>query len=349
MNPMNRSTTTLRHARPIRAPILAALSIVCISRAFAAEPSCPAMTVMPLESKITASDRAARFDGGGVALVKTLRIDTDGAATAYHPENIGTTHLCNGMNPYVDGRCLGVGKADLEQCYPAIARAQAAGWDRERSPTFCVYGFEAPSSSHAGQKKLWGGKFGDGPLPLQGAGDPAPGFFISLTASQLPIKPGMSRVSANADADRVPYVVVPSSFVGAQGPSDQRAGAALMRVKDRHLVGAMVADAGGAIGEVSVAAAQLISDPAMKAPVPITVDQLRSKKDLPFPYVVSSGFVRAYRNPDDGPYLVFAFSTRFGRADEYTKAKADQLSAAAFERFGGAESLAKCAIAFLQK
>jgi hypothetical protein len=325
--------------------LLAILGSLATSAAFANDPSCPEFQELQLDDKISNTDRAVKFDGGAVAWIKELRIDTDGSAVSYHPENIGTTHLCNGMNPYVDGKCLGITNKDLEQCYTAIQTAKENGWKKEKSPVFCVYGFEVNSKSknRKGNKLLWGGKYGEGSIPKQTDSDPAPGFFISTTASPLPIKSGMSRVTAYADADRVPYVVVPSTFIGKSGATEKRAAAALMRTTDLHFVQAIVGDTGDSLGEVSVAAAQLIANSALKKPNPITEQQLRSKQGLPYPYQVVKGRVRASNNPDEGPYLIFSFSKRFGIADKYSQEGAKSLANIAFEKFGGAQALGRCA------
>jgi hypothetical protein len=321
------------------------------STVFAEGLSCPKFQEIKLNDKISSKDRAAIFDGGVVAWVLELRIDTDGSTVSYHPENIGTTHLCNGMNPYLDGKCLGVAKKqDLKQCYDAVENAQLVGWERAKSPAFCVYGFEVNSKSWnaAKNKQLWGGAYGDGPIPAQKDSDPAPGFFISTTASPLQIKASVSRVKAYADADRIPYIVAPSSFIGRSGPTEKRAAAAIMRTSDLHVVQAIVGDSGDSLGEVSVAAVQLIADSTLMKPTPITEQQIRSKQGLPYPYRLIKGRVRAEENPSDGPYLIFAFSKRFGIANEYSQDKAKSLSIIAFEKFGGENALGRCAIRYFQ-
>lgn len=324
------------------------LALACLlvaARAGAQAPLCPKFDDVAASKTISPGDRVARFDGGVVALVKELRIDTDGSAFSYHPDNIGTTDLCNGMNPYVGGRCLGIGKSDLTSCFDAIKKAQATQWDRQSSPAFCVYGFEVESTTSVGEKRVWGGGHGSGPIPVQGPNDHAPGFFISTTAAPLPVKPGASRTTAYADADRIPYIVVPGSLVGHTGPTATRAAAGVVRAADLHAVAAIVADTGASLGEVSVAAAQMVQDPSLTQPVPITEQQLRSKTDLPFPYVVRKGHVRADDSPHSGPYLVFAFSKRFGVADEYSQAQAEALSKVAFDSVGGLEHISRCAAA----
>jgi hypothetical protein len=330
--------------RLLGASAFIALSIATVvPGARAAPPPCPEFMELTLSQKISPGDRAARFRGGAVVRVRELRIDTDGAAVSYHPENIGTTHLCNGMNPFVEGRCLGVTKPELEECFAALRTVLDESWKREKSPPFCVYGFEVPSTTKVGDKLVWGGPFGSGPVQVQGPNDPAPGFFFSKTASPVPVEPGASLMTRYADADRIPYVVVPRSFIGATGPTEKRAAAALVRSGDLHAVPAIVGDVGRAPGEVSVAAAQLVQDPDLTAPVPITEEALRSKQDLPFPYLVRNGRVRAARNPSDGPYLVFVFSAKHGRVKKYVFDESQALSTATLSAFGGAEHLASCA------
>jgi hypothetical protein len=79
------------------------LLISCVLvRALAAQ--CPALTPFAPPEKITATDRAYRFEGGYVAVIGEMRVDSDGSPVAYHPLNLGTTHLCNGLDPVIDGK-----------------------------------------------------------------------------------------------------------------------------------------------------------------------------------------------------------------------------------------------------
>jgi hypothetical protein len=327
--------------RAVSFALAAAVSTVGYAGAWAAGNVCPAFTEIRTGG-ITNTDRVASFPGGVVAKVAELRIDTDGAATAYHPDNIGSSSLCDGVQAYVDGRCV-----SGSQCEAAVRSARAANWVRERSPALCIFGFEAPSRDNAGDKILWGGRYGTGPLPVQGPGDPAPGFFVSTTPR--PLRSPVTNRIEYADADRLPYIVAPSSLTGKTGPTGMLAMAGIVRTSDGHVVHAIVADSGGALGEVSVAAAQLTRSPDVKEPRPVTEAELRgTATPLPYPYEKTHGRIGATNNPDQGPYLVFAFSSRYGRAARYTlsvqevKAQAGE----AFKAFGGEQFLTSCAQAY---
>jgi hypothetical protein len=65
--------------------------------------------------------------------------------------------------------------------------------------------------------------------------------------------------------------------------------------------------------------------------------------------VVQNGAVRAYDNPKDGPYLIFTFSGRFGKATEYSRKEAEVLAAKAFATYGGEALMSKCAINYFAK
>ena len=284
------------------------VAVGLVAASAAATPTCPRFSEATLP-KISSSDRYATFPGGVVARVEQLRIDTDGASTAYHPDGIGSSALCDGMQAYVGGKCLG-GHA----CEEAAGKAQAVNWVREKSPPLCVFGFEVRSDDKRGDSKLlWGGRYGKGPLPLQSADDTAPGFLISKTA--VSVYSPMKKKRVYIDADRVPYVVVPGGTAGRSGPTGMLAMARIVRLKDGHAIPAIVADTQDTLGEVSVAAVQMIQSPDVLEPRPVTVDELRGiSKPPPYPYEMSRGFVRASINPSDGPYLIIALSTRLGSA-----------------------------------
>ncbi|WP_425218992.1 hypothetical protein [Ralstonia solanacearum] len=156
----------------------------------------------------------------------------------------------------------------------------------------------------------------------------------------------MKKKRVYIDADRVPYVVVPEGMAGRSGPTGMLAMARIVRLKDGHAIPAIVADTQDTLGEVSVAAAQMIQSPDVLEPRPVTVDELRGiSKPPPYPYEMSHGFVRASINPSDGPYLIVALTTRLGTAGAgqldidslRTKGKT------AFSDLGGEAFLTDCA------
>ncbi|MDO3624344.1 hypothetical protein Q3O98_25040 [Ralstonia pseudosolanacearum] len=247
------------------------------------------------------------------------------------------------MQAYVGSNCVGGGA-----CEVAAQKAQAVGWVREKSPPLCVFGFEVESDDKKGESKLlWGGRFGKGSLPVQSMDDPAPGFLISKTAVSVYSPKQKKRVYI--DADRVPYVVVPGDMAGRSGPTGMLAMARIARLQDGHAIPAIVADAQDTFGEVSVAASQMIRSPEVRKPRPVTVDELRgTSKPPPYPYEMSHGFVRASINPSEGPYLIIALSSRFGKvgAGQLDVDSIQTKATVAFSSFGGEEFLTGCAKAY---
>ena len=214
-----------------------------------------------------------------------------------------------------------------------------------KSPAFCPYGFLANSSTHVGDKPVWGAGLGNGPLPVQKQGDAAPGFFVSVTSR--PVRSPDGHSVEYADADRLPFLVMPSDLVGKNGPTGYLNAGAIVRIKDHHKVYALVADENKSPAEISVAAAQLIHDPALKSSQPVTESELRGLGTPPYPYGknTKTGRVTA-SSSEEGPYFVFALSSRFGRAASYDPSKVDELGEKAFSQFGGIENLTVCAKQF---
>jgi hypothetical protein len=326
-------------------PFLAAICAVLCSSAYAQQ-TCPIFTKKALDGEQPAGNKFATFPGGFVLYAKVLATDTDGASTAYHPDNIGSTHLCNAMNVYRDGKC----PKDYDTCYKAVRRAQAVKWNPATSPAFCVFAFEAigPKVSAKSSKTLWGAGLSNRTLPVQSANDPAPGFFISTTAA--PVSSIRGKGVEYADADRLPYLVMPSSLTGATGPTGYRNAGAIVRLKDKHSVYAIVADENKNPAEISVAAAQLIHDPALEASRPITEPELRGEtQPPPYPYKWNAEQKRAkVYSSDEGPFLVFALGSKYGRAPNYDAdmGKLNTLGENAFAPFGGLTNLSNCAERF---
>ena len=209
----------------------------------------------------------------------------------------------------------------------------------------CVFGFEAPTKDAAGELPLWGGKFGNGPLPLQTEADPSPGAFISVTSSPVKVQPGASRTTAYANSDVVPFVVAPSRWTKANAVAASRGAAAIVRVNDLHATYAVVGDARNddAFGEVSIAAVQLVADPSLTKPV-LPPPDARSGDPLPTPYVWRKDVIRAVGGPSQGPYLVFTFGKKSGVVTQYDLSSIHTVAKAAADAQGGVEFLARCAL-----
>jgi hypothetical protein len=242
---------------------------------------------------------------------------------------------------YQEGIC----RRDDGECASAVKQAQAVHWDPAKSPAICPYGFLANSSKHVGGIPVWGAGLGNGPLPIQKQGDPAPGFFISVTG--YPVRSPNGRGVAYADADRLPFLVMPLSQIGRKGPTGYLNAGAIVRITDSHKVYAIVADENSSPAEISVAAAQLIHDPSLKIPRPISESELRGIGPLPYPYFKNTKTGRIEPSSSaEGPYLIFALSSRFGRATDYDPSKVDELGQRAFTPLGGIENLTACAKKF---
>jgi hypothetical protein len=153
-----------------------------------------------------------------------------------------------------------------------------------------------------------------------------------------------------ADADRLPYLVMPTSLTGKNGPTGYRNTGAIVRLSDDHKVYALVADENDSPAEISVAAAQLIHDPKLTEASPVTEAELRGQtKPPPYPYDWSDKNGRvSVTTSGEGPYLVFALGAKYGKAPNYDPdpIKLERLGNDAFSSFGGVENLTTCARQF---
>jgi hypothetical protein len=324
-----------------RAVVVLLLGSVAVGYSTVNAQSCPAFKEIHLPGPQPEGNRFATFPGGFVLRAAVLTTDTDGASTAYHPDDIGSSLLCDGLDIYREEKCV----RDDAACAIAVKKAQAVHWDPSSSPAFCPYGFVANSSRMVRDKPVWGAGLGNGPLPVQKAGDPAPGFFISVTAR--PVRSTGGQGVQYADADRLPFLVMPSILVGAAGPTGYLNAGAIVRMSNDRQVYALVADENESPAEISVTAAQLLHEPSLKTPQPVTEAQLRGQGDPPWPYHRSSSTGRMkVSSSGEGPYLVFALSSRFGRATSYDPGKVDELGEHAFSQLGGLDNLSACAKQF---
>src|ERR1035437_5038450 len=124
------------------------LTLCLLARILAAQ--CPNLTAFTPPEKIQSTDRAYRFEGGYVAAIGEMCVDSDGSPVAYHPLNLGTTHLCNGLDPVIDGKRVRDKKRATSPCFAAVEKAIQAKWDPARSPEFFIYGFVAPTTGAKG-------------------------------------------------------------------------------------------------------------------------------------------------------------------------------------------------------
>jgi hypothetical protein len=309
---------------------VAGFLILCVI-ARVASAQCPALTPFTPPAKITATDRAFRFEGGFVAVIREMRVDSDGSPVAYHPRNIGTTHLCNGLDPVIDGkRVTDKGRA-TSPCFAVVQKAIEAEWDPARSPEFFIYGFVA-----SGPK--WGGASAGKPIPVQGSGDPAPGFFISTTARQVPGAAELPESQRYLNADLIPYVVVPRKLV-TNGPLRPGGLAWVWNPGKGHTAPAVMGDVQSAFGEGSVALAQLVESGKLD---PLSPAVLGGAGPVPAPYVRSGGKVKLARNPRGPLVFVYFDGEPSPKLADYRPATLGAAVDRVLARFGGAEAFQAC-------
>ncbi|MBS7456928.1 glycoside hydrolase family 75 protein [Coralloluteibacterium stylophorae] len=176
---------------------------------------------------------------GALLFVSIMHVNPDGAPDAYHPDDIGTVHLCNGMS--VGGTCAG-GASWKAQCMADYRAARAAGFTP--STPICFFAMARR----------------DGVPVVQGEDDPRPGYFVSTTALAQPGADRM-RPSGYVDSNTVPFAVIPSTW-----PRAPRFGVGLgdfgyaFRAGSDHASPLVVADLGPArkLGEGSIALLQAL-------------------------------------------------------------------------------------------
>jgi len=124
-------------------------------------------------------------------------VDADGAPNSYLLDGKGLSYTCDGVVAVENGKRVTPtpNPSDWQQtCNAAWARAKATN-DYQG---VAIFGFQTAADNR--------------PL-IQGGGDPLPGKgYISATSVSIPGAPeGTQR--RYVDASRIPYIVVPSSFV----------------------------------------------------------------------------------------------------------------------------------------
>jgi hypothetical protein len=160
-----------------------------------------------------------------------MQVNTDGAPDSYHPDDIGITHICNGVS--VGASC--VWKAN---CLADFNQAKAEGFN---GPTkICFFAMATRQ---------------DGKPILQGPGDPKPGYFVSTTALQQ-VGVDKKTPQAQLDSNQIPFIVIPRHWQQAAVPGVKLGDFALvLRRSTGQISFAIVGDLGPKkkLGEGSVA------------------------------------------------------------------------------------------------
>ncbi|SEJ19820.1 chitosanase of glycosyl hydrolase group 75 [Azotobacter beijerinckii] len=177
-----------------------------------------------------------------IAFASQMQVNTDGAPDSYHPDDIGITHICNGIS-------VGPNCTWKAQCLPEFRQAKT---ERFRGPTrICFF---AMATDGAG-------------IPLiQGDADPKPGYFVSTTALKQPAQ-NPRTPQAQLDSNAVPFAVIPGNWqsTGKPGPKLGDFGVAYHRSNGKFAY-FVVGDTGprNKLGEGSVALHQALgNDPFM--------------------------------------------------------------------------------------
>jgi hypothetical protein len=173
-----------------------------------------------------------------IAFASQMQVNTDGAPDSYHPDDIGITHICNGVS-------LGASCTWKPQCLADFRQARAESF---RGPTKVC--FFAMATDGAG-------------VPIiQGAADPKPGFFVSTTALKQPGQ-NVRTPRAQLDSNTVPFAVIPGNWQasGRPGPKLGDVGVAYRRSNDK-LAFFVIGDTGprNKLGEGSVALHQALGN-----------------------------------------------------------------------------------------
>lgn len=166
-----------------------------------------------------------------IAFASQMQVNTDGAPDSYHPDDIGITHICNGIS--VGSACTW-----KSQCLPEYRQARAQGFKGPQK--ICFFGMAADEHG----------------VPLiQGENDPRPGYFVSTTALKQPGR-DVRTPQAQLDSNTVPFAVIPGRWnkTGQPGPRLGDLGVAWRRSSDK-LAYFVVGDTGpnNKLGEGSVA------------------------------------------------------------------------------------------------
>lgn len=182
-------------------------------------------------------------DARALMFTSQMMVNTDGAPDAYHPDDDGITHLCNGISvgPDCDWKA---------RCMPDYRKAKEEGF---KGPTkICFFAMVTDKEG----------------VPLvQTEDQPKPGYFISTTAltqpGVLPQKP-----QAYLDSHQIPYIVIPVKWNRREGYQGIKLGdyAVVLRKSNRKISYAIVGDLGpnNKLGEASINVHQALgNDPFM--------------------------------------------------------------------------------------
>ena len=247
--------------------------------------------------------RDPRSGTGAVMFASQMAVNTDGAPDAYHPDDAGITHLCNGLSVMTGGEC--VWKA---QCMADYRLAKSRGF--RGSPRLCFFAMATDA---------------DGVPLVQGPGEPKLGHFVSLTALKQPGGAARrpQRQQDQLDSHEIPFVVIPRNWNGAFQGLELGDFAVVLRRSTGQMAFAVVGDVGprNKLGEGSIAAHRALGND---------------------PFQLRFGVRRARLGIGgrDVDYALFPRSLK--RGEVITRESVNAEGGRLLERFGGAERLRAC-------
>lgn len=173
-----------------------------------------------------------------IAFASQMQVNTDGAPDSYHPDDIGITHICNGVS-------VGPSCTWKAQCLSEFRQAKSESF--RGSTKICFF---AMATDNRG-------------VPIiQGDSDPKPGYFVSTTALHQPGE-NPRTPQAQLDSNTVPFAVIPGNWQssGKPGPRLGDFGIAWRRSNDK-LAYFVIGDTGprNKLGEGSVALHQALGN-----------------------------------------------------------------------------------------
>jgi Fungal chitosanase of glycosyl hydrolase group 75 len=160
-----------------------------------------------------------------------MQVNADGAPDSYHPDDVGITHICNG-----------------------VSVGQSCTWKPK-----CLFDFRQAKAEHFnGPTKICFFAMATDALGvpiIQGEADPKPGYFVSTTALKQAGE-DIRTPQAQLDSNTVPFAVVPGTWQrsGKPGPKLGDFGVAYRRSNGKAVF-FVIGDTGprNKLGEGSVA------------------------------------------------------------------------------------------------
>lgn len=134
-------------------------------------------------------------DSKAIAFASQMQVNTDGAPDSYHPEDIGITHICNGVS-------VGQSCSWKAKCLPDFRQAKAEHFNGSTKICFFAMATDA-----------------QGVPIIQSDTDPKPGYFVSTTALKQPGEDARTP-QAQLDSNTIPFAVIPGTWQrsGKPGP-----------------------------------------------------------------------------------------------------------------------------------